>query len=235
MGVFRLGDRRVCPARDAPPRDRVPLRAFPEEERDRHDLGRAFSCAAGRGPAQRRWRANSGRRRRELQRQPVHAVAQARGLGAVGEDVAEVAAAAAAMDFRARVAEQGVGGSRPPRCRAAGRSSASRCRSHTWSLHRTAAGRSRRRRRCRGGAPRAAARCRDTRCPRGAALRTRRRAASRHSSSVMVISNVPSAATLRLIGLRMKAAAPIAATAAPPNRKFRRSLRIPSTPCCGAH
>ena len=44
----------------------------------------------------------------EHQRESVHAVAQAGGLRAVVEDVAEMAAAAAAMDFGAQHAEGAV-------------------------------------------------------------------------------------------------------------------------------
>src|SRR5256885_1530680 len=48
------------------------------------------------------WLPGSGRLGRERQRQAVHAVAQARGLGAVVEDMAQVAAAAAAMHLGAQ-------------------------------------------------------------------------------------------------------------------------------------
>src|SRR4051794_36965420 len=51
-------------------------------------------------PLARRWR-----RRMEYQRKAVHAVTQAGRLRAVVEDVAEMAAAAAAMDFGAQHAE----------------------------------------------------------------------------------------------------------------------------------
>ena len=78
----------------------------------------------------------------------VHAVAQAGRLRAVIEDVAEMAAAAAAMHGRAHHAERRVARLCRRRCPAAPRSSASRCRCRTSSSTRTGRDRSRRRRSC---------------------------------------------------------------------------------------
>ena len=104
-------------------------------------------------------------RRMEHQRKAVHAVAQAGRLRTVVEDVAEMAAAAAAVHFGAQSCRRCGPRWCRPRSRAAGRSSASRCRSRTWSRRRTAAGRSRRRRRCPCDAPSAAGSSPGARCP----------------------------------------------------------------------
>src|SRR3954452_2904971 len=81
-----------------------PLRALP--------LVRSRFCEAALRAASRPGHegtlARRGRRRVEHQRKTVHAVAQAGGLGAVVEDMAEMAAAAAAMDFGAQHAEGAV-------------------------------------------------------------------------------------------------------------------------------
>src|SRR3954466_13813018 len=70
---------------------------------------RSRRTTAGCGPratSPRRWKARSSRN--ELQRDPVVAIAQARGLGSVFEHVALVAFAARAMVFVARQDQQEV-------------------------------------------------------------------------------------------------------------------------------
>ena len=69
----------------------------------------------------------------ELQRQPVHAIAKAGRLRPVVEDVAEVPAAARAQDFGALHQQAAVGARDDGIGATAARSSASRCRSRTWS------------------------------------------------------------------------------------------------------
>ncbi len=82
-------------------------------------------------------------RRDELHGSPVHAVAQARGLRAVVEDVAEVRVAAAAHAPRcARRRSSGPPPSSRSSARSAARSSASRCPSRTSCRRRRGAGRS---------------------------------------------------------------------------------------------
>ena len=123
----------------------------PALERGDHDRSTAApvaarSSAGGRSSC----RVAPPRRRLEVERQRVDAVAQAGGLRAVGEDVAEVAAAAGAGDLDAAhaVADVLVGGD-VGRRRPARRSSASPCPSRTSCRTRTARRRRRRRRTCR--------------------------------------------------------------------------------------
>ena len=115
--------------------------------------GRRGDGGAGILSLRRAGAARSGPARHEAHRHAVHAVAQAGRLRAVVEDMAEMAAAARAMDLGAGIADRRCRCWCRPRSAAAPRSSASRCRCRTWSWTRRAAARSRRRRRCRRDAP----------------------------------------------------------------------------------